>query len=96
MTETNYSPLTFYLIEKGEASVAFGAYFNVLRVLHLEKDILKLAANDELGEAARPGFIVSAGPVFPGIVSIARSVCLSVRGEICSLPRTFQSLSGSR
>lgn len=40
---------TLYLIEKGEASVAFGAYFNVLRVLHLEKDILKIAADDELG-----------------------------------------------
>lgn len=40
---------TLYLIEKGEASVSFGAYFNVLRVLGLQNDILKLAADDEFG-----------------------------------------------
>lgn len=40
---------TLYLIEKGEASVAFGAYFNVLRVLGLQEDIVKLAADDEFG-----------------------------------------------
>lgn len=40
---------TLYLIEKGEASVAMGAYFNVLRVLGLQDDFLKLAADDEFG-----------------------------------------------
>ncbi|MDD4516797.1 helix-turn-helix transcriptional regulator [Massilibacteroides sp.] len=40
---------TLYLVEKGESSVAMGAYFNVLRVLGLENDFLKLAADDELG-----------------------------------------------
>lgn len=40
---------TLVKIEKGTPSVAFGAYFNVLRVLGLEKDILKLASDDELG-----------------------------------------------
>jgi len=40
---------TLYLIEKGDASVAFGAYFNVLRVLGLQEDILKLAADDNFG-----------------------------------------------
>jgi len=40
---------TLYLIEKGEASVTFGAYFNVLRVLGLQNDVLKLAADDDLG-----------------------------------------------
>jgi transcriptional regulator with XRE-family HTH domain len=40
---------TLYLIEKGDASVAFGAYFNVLRVLSLQNDILKLAADDDFG-----------------------------------------------
>ncbi|REC60430.1 transcriptional regulator [Chryseobacterium pennae] len=40
---------TLSKIEKGNPSVAFGAYFNVLRVLGLEKDILKLASDDELG-----------------------------------------------
>ncbi len=40
---------TLSKIEKGNPSVAFGAYFNVLRVLGLEQDILKLAADDEFG-----------------------------------------------
>ncbi|QNL48962.1 helix-turn-helix transcriptional regulator [Olivibacter sp. SDN3] len=40
---------TLYLIEKGGTGVAFGAYFNVLRVLGLQNDVLKLAADDELG-----------------------------------------------
>ncbi|MCC9044214.1 helix-turn-helix domain-containing protein [Myroides sp. M-43] len=41
---------TLYLIEKGEPSVAMGAYFNVLRVLSLQDDFLKLAAVDQLVE----------------------------------------------
>ncbi len=40
---------TLYLIEKGNPSVAMGAYFNVLRVLRLQDDILKLGADDEFG-----------------------------------------------
>ncbi|MFV0140017.1 helix-turn-helix domain-containing protein [Empedobacter falsenii] len=40
---------TLNLIEKGEPSVSMGAYFNVLRVLGLQDDILKLAADDTLG-----------------------------------------------
>ena len=40
---------TLYLIEKGDPSVAFGAYFNVLRALGLQNYILNLAADDELG-----------------------------------------------
>lgn len=43
------SRTTLYQIEKGTASVAIGAYFNVLRVLGLQNDFLKLAADDELG-----------------------------------------------
>jgi transcriptional regulator with XRE-family HTH domain len=43
------SRTTLYQIEKGAASVAIGAYFNVLRVLGLQNDFLKLAADDELG-----------------------------------------------
>jgi len=31
------------------SSGAFGAYFNVLRVLRLHEDVLKLATDDELG-----------------------------------------------
>lgn len=40
---------TLYLIEKGDSGVAMGAYFNVLRVLGLQNDILKLGADDEFG-----------------------------------------------
>ncbi len=40
---------TLYQIEKGNPSVAIGAYFNVLRVLGLQDDFLKLAADDEFG-----------------------------------------------
>jgi transcriptional regulator with XRE-family HTH domain len=40
---------TLYLIESGNAGVAIGAYLNVLRVLGLQNDLLKLAADDEFG-----------------------------------------------
>jgi len=40
---------TLYKIEKGDYSVSFGAYFNVMVVLHLEKNVLELAKNDILG-----------------------------------------------
>lgn len=40
---------TLHLIEYGKPSVAMGAYFNVLRVLGLQNDFLKLAADDILG-----------------------------------------------
>jgi len=36
-------------IEKGDPSVAMGAYFQVLFVLGLDKDFLKLAGDDEFG-----------------------------------------------
>ncbi|MFC2112228.1 helix-turn-helix domain-containing protein [Bacteroidota bacterium] len=40
---------TLYLIEKGNSQVSIGAVFNVLRVLGLHEDFLKLAADDDLG-----------------------------------------------
>ena len=40
---------TLYLIETGNPSVAIGAYFNVLRVMGLQDDFLKLASDDEFG-----------------------------------------------
>jgi transcriptional regulator with XRE-family HTH domain len=40
---------TLYHVERGNASVSMGAYFNVLRVLGLQDDILKLAADDTFG-----------------------------------------------
>ncbi|UAM97024.1 helix-turn-helix domain-containing protein [Polaribacter litorisediminis] len=45
----NIVRMTLYQIEKGNPSVAIGAYFNVLRVLGLQDDFLKLAADDEFG-----------------------------------------------
>jgi len=41
---------TLYQIEKGNPGVSLGAVFNVLRVLGLQDDFLKLAADDELGK----------------------------------------------
>jgi len=40
---------TLYQIEKGNPKVSMGAYFNVLRVLGLQDDFLKLAFDDEFG-----------------------------------------------
>jgi transcriptional regulator with XRE-family HTH domain len=40
---------TLIRIEKGNPRVSLGAYFNVLRVLGLHNDLLKLAADDEFG-----------------------------------------------
>jgi transcriptional regulator with XRE-family HTH domain len=40
---------TLYEIEKGNPSVSMGAYFNTLRVLGLQDDFLKLAADDAFG-----------------------------------------------
>lgn len=45
----NISRTTLYHLEQGDAKVSLGALFNVLRVLGLHKDFLKLAADDEMG-----------------------------------------------
>jgi transcriptional regulator with XRE-family HTH domain len=49
----NISRNTLYLIEKGSSGVSLGAVFNVLRVLGLQDDFLKLAADDEFGKKLR-------------------------------------------
>lgn len=36
-------------VEKGDPAVAIGIYFNVLKVLNLEKDFYSLANDDKLG-----------------------------------------------
>ncbi len=46
-------------IEKGTPSVAMGAYFQVLFVLGLEKDFLKLAADDQLGRKLQDAKLLS-------------------------------------
>lgn len=45
----NISRPTLWAIEKGSSTVAFGAYAQVLFVLGLEKDLLKLGSDDVLG-----------------------------------------------
>jgi transcriptional regulator with XRE-family HTH domain len=40
---------TLARIEKGDGRVSFGAYFNVMRVMGLHDDFLKLANDDEFG-----------------------------------------------
>ena len=40
---------TLWAVEKGSSTVAFGAYAQVLFVLGLEKDLLKLGSDDVLG-----------------------------------------------
>lgn len=45
----NIDRSTLYEIEKGNSSVSLGAYFNTLRVLGLQDDFLKLAADDDFG-----------------------------------------------
>lgn len=40
---------TLVRIEKGDSRVSLGAYFNVLRVLGLQDDFLKIATDDDFG-----------------------------------------------
>lgn len=55
----NISRPTFSSIEKGSASVSIGAYLQVLFVLGLEKDFLKLAKDDELGRKLQDANLIS-------------------------------------
>ncbi|MGN6602725.1 MAG: hypothetical protein ACTHK8_09765 [Ginsengibacter sp.] len=45
----NISRSTIQLVEKGSPNVAMGSYLQVLFVLGLEKDLLKVAFDDPLG-----------------------------------------------
>jgi transcriptional regulator with XRE-family HTH domain len=45
----NIGRKTLWAIEQGSASVAMGSYAQVLFVLNLEKDLLKVAEDDMLG-----------------------------------------------
>ena len=37
-------------VERGNPSVSMGAYFNVLRTLNLQDDVMKIAADDVFGK----------------------------------------------
>ena len=50
------NPLT--KIERGEEGVAMGYYFRVLAILGLEKDLLFVAKDDELGRALQDAKLV--------------------------------------
>lgn len=52
---------TLWQIEKGTPTVAMGAYFQVLFVLGLEKDFLKLGADDELGRKLKDAGLLVKG-----------------------------------
>ena len=50
---------TLQLIEQGEAGVAMSSYLQVLFVLGLEKDLLKVAADDPLGRKLQDAALIN-------------------------------------
>ncbi len=50
---------TLWRIEKGDPGVAMGNYFQVLTALGLNKDILELASDDELGRKIQDAGLIS-------------------------------------
>jgi transcriptional regulator with XRE-family HTH domain len=46
----NIDRSTLYQIEKANPSVSMGAFFNVLSIMNLQNDFLKLAADDVFGK----------------------------------------------
>lgn len=54
----NISRPTLLAIEKGMPGVAIGSYAQVLFVLHLEKDLLKVAADDVLGRKLQDAALI--------------------------------------
>jgi transcriptional regulator with XRE-family HTH domain len=54
----NISRKTLWAIETGSPGVAIGAYAQVLFVLNLEKDLLKVAEDDKLGRKLQDADLV--------------------------------------
>lgn len=54
----NITRPTLLSIEKGRPSVAIGSYAQVLFVLNLEKDLLKIAVDDELGRKLQDAALI--------------------------------------
>jgi transcriptional regulator with XRE-family HTH domain len=54
----NISRPTLQSIEKGQPSVSIGSYAQVLFVLNLEKDLLKVAADDLLGRKLQDAALI--------------------------------------
>ena len=55
----NISRPTLVSIEKGNPNVSIGAYIKVLFVLGLEKDILNIAKDDELGRKLQDAKLIT-------------------------------------
>ena len=54
----NISRSTLWAVEKGKPGVAIGTYLQVMFVLGLEKDFLKLAEDDQLGRKLQDASIL--------------------------------------
>jgi transcriptional regulator with XRE-family HTH domain len=63
---------TLRAIERGDASVTFGAYANVLLCLGLEKDLKQIAQNDVLGRKLQDA----------GLPTKARAPRIKIKAEI--------------
>ena len=55
----NISRPTLWSVEKGSSSVAMGTYAQVLFILGLEKDLLKVAQDDKLGRKLQDAQLVT-------------------------------------
>lgn len=54
----NISRSTLWLVEKGDPGVAMGTYLQVLFVLGLEKDMQRIAADDEYGRKLQDAALI--------------------------------------